>query len=152
MNSSNAINFDLVSRLEGVYLERVWHFLPLEYKSNPILANKLPCYEHYFNVGNRTVVDGPPPPKYKCCHNYQHLNFININARLRTFKSWQYKSVVNPELLASAGFFYTGKDDECVCFCCGVALADWKDEDNPFYEHEKHSPFCRYNCYILFGR
>ena len=44
--------------------------------------------------------------------NELHLGrFKSENKRLKTFKSWNYKTVV-PKELVKAGFVYTGREDE----------------------------------------
>lgn len=58
-----------------------------------------------------------------------------------TFQSWP-KRLPRVEKLVSAGFYYTGVDDDVMCIECKVVLHDWEDTDNPWLEHEKASPDC----------
>lgn len=47
------------------------------------------------------------------------------------------------DLFSEAGFFYTGKDDETICYYCGGGLKDWDEEkDNPWIEHARWFPKC----------
>lgn len=43
----------------------IWNQLPAVYKS--IYKDYGPCYQHYNLPSSRTHIDGPPPPKNKCC-------------------------------------------------------------------------------------
>ncbi|KAH7727633.1 ubiquitin-conjugating enzyme family protein, partial [Aphelenchoides avenae] len=50
--------------------------------------------------------------------------------------------------MAEAGFFHQNKepgDDRVLCFACGVCLVFWEPSDEPYQEHERHSPNC---CFI----
>ena len=47
--------------------------------------------------------------------------------------------------MAQAGFYHqpssTG-DDRAMCFTCNVCLVCWEPTDEPWSEHERHSPQC----------
>ena len=66
----------------------------------------------------------------------------NYAARLDTFKNWPPSIPVKPDSLAVAGFFYEGMGDRVTCYCCGKSLKSWLPTDNPWVEHQKHSPTC----------
>lgn len=57
--------------LPRIQLSNVWNNLSAELKTNVELQSYLPCYEHYFDVSNGDVPDGPPPRKRRClqCSN-----------------------------------------------------------------------------------
>lgn len=47
--------------------------------------------------------------------------------------------------MAQAGFYHspsTNGDDRAMCFTCSVCLVSWEPTDEPWSEHERHSPFC----------
>lgn len=48
------------------------------------------------------------------------------------------------EALARAGFFWTGKLDQTLCFCCGGGIADWDENVNypPAITHQLWFPRC----------
>lgn len=50
-----------------------------------------------------------------------------------------------PDQMAQAGFYHqpnsTG-DDRAMCFTCNVCLVCWEPTDEPWSEHERHSPNC----------
>lgn len=50
-----------------------------------------------------------------------------------------------PDQMAQAGFYHqpnaTG-DDRIMCFTCNVCLVCWEPTDEPWSEHERHSPAC----------
>lgn len=68
-------------------------------------------------------------------------------ARRQTFEKWphmDYKWAL-PDQMAQAGFYHqpsvTG-EDRAMCFTCNVCLVCWEKTDEPWSEHERHSPSC----------
>lgn len=50
-----------------------------------------------------------------------------------------------PEQMAQAGFYHQPNkmgDDRALCFTCNVCLVCWEPTDEPWSEHERHSPSC----------
>ncbi|XP_075596419.1 baculoviral IAP repeat-containing protein 1 isoform X5 [Balearica regulorum gibbericeps] len=67
------------------------------------------------------------------------------DARLQSFDGWPfYARGTKPDLLARAGFFFTGKKDTVQCFACGGCLGNWEDGDDPWREHAKWFPECEF--------
>ncbi|XP_060086634.1 baculoviral IAP repeat-containing protein 7 isoform X1 [Heteronotia binoei] len=64
--------------------------------------------------------------------------------RLVTFDTWPSYAQVPPELLARAGFFYTGDGDYVRCFYCDGALRNWERGDDPWMEHARWFPRCKF--------
>lgn len=68
-------------------------------------------------------------------------------SRLATFIKWphmNYKWAL-PEQMAQAGFYHqpiATDDDRAMCFICSVCLVYWEPTDEPWSEHERHSPNC----------
>ncbi|NWX18272.1 XIAP ligase, partial [Aegotheles bennettii] len=62
--------------------------------------------------------------------------------RLQTFLTWMFP--VDKEQLAEAGFYSTGNGDHVVCFHCGGGLRDWKENEDPWDQHAKWFPGCRF--------
>ncbi|KAK2582335.1 hypothetical protein KPH14_004672 [Odynerus spinipes] len=73
-----------------------------------------------------------------------HPDYISYDARLRTFDTWPKSMPQSKEQLANAGFFYTGKSDQTLCYHCGEGLKDWEPQDDPWEEHAKWFPRCYY--------
>nr|XP_031849592.1 death-associated inhibitor of apoptosis 1-like isoform X2 [Nomia melanderi] len=48
------------------------------------------------------------------------------------------------QLLADAGFYYTGKGDQTLCYHCGGGLKDWEPQDDPWEQHAKWYSKCYY--------
>ncbi|KAF7248595.1 Baculoviral IAP repeat-containing protein 7-B [Varanus komodoensis] len=65
-------------------------------------------------------------------------------SRLRTFQNWPSYARVCPEVLAGAGFFYTGEGDFVRCFYCDGALRNWERGDDPWMEHARWFPRCKF--------
>ncbi|XP_069360568.1 baculoviral IAP repeat-containing protein 6 isoform X2 [Maniola hyperantus] len=67
--------------------------------------------------------------------------------RKRSFKRWphmDYKWAL-PARMAQAGFYHQPSpsgDDRAMCFTCMVCLVCWEKSDEPWVEHERHSPNC----------
>lgn len=50
-----------------------------------------------------------------------------------------------PNQMAQAGFYHqpsASGDDRAMCFTCNVCLVCWEKTDEPWGEHERHSPSC----------
>ncbi|XP_028048549.1 death-associated inhibitor of apoptosis 1 [Monomorium pharaonis] len=71
-----------------------------------------------------------------------YLEFRFESARLKSFKDWTLW--MNPEILAAAGFYYTGDGDKVKCFDCLIELYKWQADDNPMVEHQRWSGRCRF--------
>lgn len=57
----------LLKDVDGIRLQRIWDDLPTSLKEQYSYYIRLPCYKHY-NLPGNTHIDGPPPPRYRCCH------------------------------------------------------------------------------------
>uniref|UniRef100_A0A8C1V3E6 Dual E2 ubiquitin-conjugating enzyme/E3 ubiquitin-protein ligase BIRC6 n=1 Tax=Cyprinus carpio TaxID=7962 RepID=A0A8C1V3E6_CYPCA len=74
------------------------------------------------------------------------LMYSEANRR-ETFTSWPHSGYrwAQPDPMAQAGFYHqpasTG-DDRAMCFTCSVCLVCWEPTDEPWSEHERHSPNC----------
>lgn len=71
-------------------------------------------------------------------------NYSTKEARLRTFKEWPKSMRQTSDELSEAGFFYTGKGDQTVCFSCGGGLKDWDQSDDPWEQHAKWFSKCSF--------
>ncbi|XP_072005020.1 baculoviral IAP repeat-containing protein 1-like [Engystomops pustulosus] len=65
-------------------------------------------------------------------------------ARLQTFSCWPPYTLMEPDVLARAGFFFTGTRDHVHCFSCGGCLGNWEENDDPWKEHAKWFPECQF--------
>uniref|UniRef100_A0A3Q3XEK6 RING-type E3 ubiquitin transferase n=1 Tax=Mola mola TaxID=94237 RepID=A0A3Q3XEK6_MOLML len=66
------------------------------------------------------------------------------DSRLTTFHNWPTEASVQPDVLATAGFFYTGHGDNVKCFYCDGGLRNWEPGDDPWQEHAKWFPRCEF--------
>ncbi|XP_023710490.2 baculoviral IAP repeat-containing protein 2 [Cryptotermes secundus] len=71
-----------------------------------------------------------------------HPSYNTYDARVRSFESWPRSLKQKPDKLSEAGFYYTGKGDQTVCFHCGGGLKDWEETDDPWVEHAVWFPKC----------
>ncbi|XP_058846965.1 baculoviral IAP repeat-containing protein 7-B-like isoform X2 [Acipenser ruthenus] len=65
-------------------------------------------------------------------------------SRVTTFHTWPPHAPVQPQILARAGFFYTGLSDNVKCFYCDGGLRNWESGDDPWQEHAKWFPRCEF--------
>ncbi|NWQ59831.1 BIR7B protein, partial [Neopipo cinnamomea] len=83
----------------------------------------------------------------------EYPEMVTEEMRLSTFENWLQNSVIDPEQLARAGFFYTGKypgemfltlrrGDLVRCFYCDGGVRSWSFGDDPWREHAKWYPDC----------
>jgi baculoviral IAP repeat-containing protein 7/8 len=75
---------------------------------------------------------------------YVYPEYKLPNARMQTFETWPLSLKQKPEDLVEAGFYYTGMADRVICFCCGLGLGRWEENDIPWVEHAKHDQECEY--------
>ncbi|KAL2712588.1 putative inhibitor of apoptosis isoform X2 [Vespula squamosa] len=90
---------------------------------------------HFSNKLKSLGLKKPRPPAYP--------KYCNLESRLRTFDAWP-KSLPDKKQLAYAGFFYTGRGDQTLCYHCGGGLQDWEPKDDPWDEHSKWFSKCYY--------
>lgn len=64
--------------------------------------------------------------------------------RLRTYESWSKLMPPSKEQLSAAGFYYTGRGDQVLCYHCGVGVKDWEPDDDPWEQHAIWFPNCNY--------
>ncbi|XP_033740316.1 uncharacterized protein LOC117327448 isoform X2 [Pecten maximus] len=77
----------------------------------------------------------------------KHPQHSQVDERRRTFRNenWPRDNVLqSPELLAAAGFFYTGEGDTVRCHYCDGGLREWEPADDPWVEHARWFPFCKF--------
>ncbi|XP_068116810.1 baculoviral IAP repeat-containing protein 1e-like [Hyperolius riggenbachi] len=63
--------------------------------------------------------------------------------RLKSYRNWPFYARIQPDQLAAAGFFCTGRRDAVQCFSCGGCLGNWQETD-PWKQHAKWFPECDY--------
>ncbi|KAH9492282.1 hypothetical protein Btru_024576 [Bulinus truncatus] len=73
-----------------------------------------------------------------------HLKYVLYQTRLDSFNIGAFNNVLQPQKLASSGFFSTGMADCVRCFQCGLGLRSWKEGDDPTVQHQKYAPDCPY--------
>ncbi|KAM4886375.1 E3 ubiquitin-protein ligase XIAP isoform 3-T10 [Sylvia borin] len=97
------------------------------------------------DVGNVSSESIPAELGISDLNNAQHPrnpSMAKYGKRLQTFLSWIYP--VDKEQLAEAGFYSVGNGDHVVCFHCGGGLQDWKENEDPWDQHAKWFPGCRF--------
>ena len=73
------------------------------------------------------------------------LNYRNLEDRLKTFKlPPQWEGPVDYQLMAEAGFVYTGQEDLVYCFSCNIKLDRWSKDMEPLLRHKEESPTCSF--------
>lgn len=77
-------------------------------------------------------------------YSIRYPEYKTVEKRLKSFESWPLNDKQNKEDLVLCGFFYTGQQDIVRCFSCDIGLAEWDETDEPWSEHARHSPHCKY--------
>ncbi|XP_074596455.1 baculoviral IAP repeat-containing protein 8-like [Brevipalpus obovatus] len=68
-------------------------------------------------------------------------DWVSIERRERSFIPCG-KEFINAKVFAEAGFYFLEDPDALRCFCCGIVLESWNENDNPWIEHAKHEKDC----------
>ncbi|XP_069468768.1 E3 ubiquitin-protein ligase XIAP isoform X2 [Ambystoma mexicanum] len=71
-----------------------------------------------------------------------HQEMTALEKRLETFQSWMFP--ISKQDLAKSGFYSLGDADSVMCFYCGGGLRDWKPSEDPWQQHAKWYPGCKY--------
>lgn len=71
-----------------------------------------------------------------------HAHMSSFEERLQSFQETPHH--IDHERLAQAGFYSGGLEDRVLCFSCGGGLKNWEPEEDPWEEHAKHYPGCRF--------
>ncbi|XP_052243668.1 baculoviral IAP repeat-containing protein 7-B-like isoform X2 [Dreissena polymorpha] len=75
---------------------------------------------------------------------YRHPEKSTSEMRMITFLNPNFRSVISPKELADAGLFYTGENDLVRCFACDGGFRNWDVNDDPWTEHCRWFPSCRF--------
>lgn len=68
-----------------------------------------------------------------------------LESRLKTFEDWPPQMRQKPRELAEAGFYYTGRGDQVVCFHCGLGLQNWSSGDDAWAKHALFYSKCEFH-------
>uniref|UniRef100_A0A1B0D401 Uncharacterized protein n=1 Tax=Phlebotomus papatasi TaxID=29031 RepID=A0A1B0D401_PHLPP len=72
-----------------------------------------------------------------------HSEYELDDARYQTYSNWP-SNKKTPDDLCDAGFFYSGNNDEVICFSCGGSVQDWKEDDCIWEIHAARFNDCDY--------
>ncbi|XP_053389087.1 inhibitor of apoptosis protein-like [Mercenaria mercenaria] len=70
------------------------------------------------------------------------MPFEEYSARLRSYKQWPKRQIADPQMLANAGFYYTGRGDIIRCYKCRFEIRNLNDGLDPWEEHARLYPYC----------
>lgn len=88
--------------------------------------------------------------KYNQVKNSKFLNFEKLHyeeERMNSFALWPVNFPVDPIRLAKAGFYYSGVDDDVICFSCHGHIKNWNYGDVVLKKHTELYPECDFiNC------
>lgn len=84
-------------------------------------------------LGNYATIPAYYPPTDR--------DFVSIERRERSFLDCSLE-FVDARLFAEAGFYFLEQPDAFRCFCCGIVLDSWNENDNPWVEHAKYEMDC----------
>ncbi|XP_011630439.1 baculoviral IAP repeat-containing protein 7-A isoform X1 [Pogonomyrmex barbatus] len=72
----------------------------------------------------------------------QRPEYTTYEKRLQTFRGWPKNLKQTPEMLAEAGFYYGGYEDQVRCFHCDGGLRYWQPTDDVWVEHARWFSNC----------
>lgn len=64
--SGKSFRHHLLQHTNPDAMVRMWNWIPEKYRHDLEVMSRLPCLKHYNRSDQRTHIDGPPPPRYKC--------------------------------------------------------------------------------------
>ncbi|XP_067856220.1 baculoviral IAP repeat-containing protein 5.1-like isoform X2 [Heptranchias perlo] len=84
-----------------------------------------------------------------CSQLLDYKLMYSYKKRLATFRNWPFTEncQCTPEKMAKAGFLHCPTENEpdiAACFFCLKELESWEPDDNPWMEHQRHSPACAF--------
>lgn len=98
----------------------------------------------YTNIGN-THLSLSSECEYirSLVRNPTYPQMVDLRKRVETFINWPLE---NPTglVLAACGFFYSGVDDETICFFCSGKNRSWYSCRDPITRHIELFPDCKY--------
>ena len=77
--------------------------------------------------------------------------YLRLQSRIDSFivVAWHQHPIsrtdsplLKPDYFAKAGFYYSGTDDNVICFWCRLGLNYWKVNDDPITQHVQFAPRC----------
>ncbi|XP_067675407.1 baculoviral IAP repeat-containing protein 7-like isoform X2 [Haliotis asinina] len=120
------------------------------------LPNDDPATEHRFHfphcpflqgkdVGNVPMAtEQVARPRSLVMESVRFPAYAEIGSRLNSLSRLPEGVLQNRQVMAEAGFFYTGHGDSVKCYSCGGALRNWQADDDPWIEHARWFPRCPY--------
>ncbi|KAH3727175.1 hypothetical protein DPMN_053103 [Dreissena polymorpha] len=75
---------------------------------------------------------------------YRHPEMSSSEKRLETFRNPNFHCVILPQRMANAGLYFTGESDLVRCFACDGGFHNWEVHDDPWTEHCRWFPSCRF--------
>lgn len=78
----------------------------------------------------------------QCGNTPRHPEFADEPKRVESFAGKPRPEGQNINVIANAGYFYTGPGDKVRCFYCNGSLNHWSPMDEPWVEHAKFFPRC----------
>lgn len=88
--------------------------------------------------------EGVQPPTQEMLDRWHYPSFEKKLERILSFENWPEDNDQNIFEMSNAGFFYSGSSDCVICHCCGGAIADWKDSDDPWEMHALRFGNCEF--------
>ena len=70
----------------------------------------------------------------------RHPKYLSFVVRKNSFVKFPKQELVIR--LAEAGFFYSGIEDQTICFVCGLGLKNWLDDEEPWITHTTMNSEC----------
>jgi len=127
------------------------HFPDCAFVRGQQVGNVLDCVDTPTSPLTRTssqyvpsVRETSAPPAPVLLPRPRHPNFVTLESRIQSFQGKRVPDGQQPNVLALAGFFYVGPQDNVRCFQCDGGLKNWQPNDIAWTEHKRWFPRCPY--------
>lgn len=105
-------------------------FSPVNNSSSPSRAN----HTQFQSTASQPQTSADDRPR--------HRNFASEQRRVESFRGVQVPRGQTVEVLAKAGFFHVGPEDNVRCYYCDGGLKNWQPTDDPWTEHRRWFSRC----------
>jgi Inhibitor of Apoptosis domain len=130
--------------LERTSIFNLQDFADIKFEQLPLIPGT-ECL-HHFQRGNTYIC--PHANAYRlaewCNENWDSVNMMEAEGRLKTFKNWTLNTV-SKDKLAAAGFTHRPTEnfkDLTECIYCGLQVFNWSQEEDPCIKHRMLNKYC----------
>jgi hypothetical protein len=84
--------------------------------------------------------------KFNVTRQARFPKYSDNASRVLSFTLWPRQMKQTCEEMVDAGFFYSGINDNCICYQCGLEIRNWEVQDTAWGEHRRWLQDARLRC------